>query len=395
MKADSKILRVAKRELGRIAERRTLYMLSIFLPVILFLLIAVIYKNGMVRNLPVAIFDEDKSGTTRLLIRSIDATSSMDITKYVSSVEELKSEFRKGNIQGAFYFPKEFESELKKGKKTTVVIYKNTASLIIGNTIYKDGMTVVKTISGGALLKKLRSKGLTENKAMNYVNPIRIESQYLYNPNYNYEFYLIPSVIPALLQMIIIVAGVLLISSEFSHNTFNELVEVSGKSIFNIIVGKSLPHLAIHTCTILGIVGIIFPLFDVEVKGSIIVLIAFLIYFAAACFFIGLLISSVFHNQFFATELAVFLNAPAFMFSGYTFPLWGVPVLHNWFAQILPFTHFVTGYIKIYQMGAPVHYLIPEVIKLTLFIVLSLVVIWIVLKYQVSKSLKTSAGAIV
>jgi len=363
-------------------------MLSIFLPIILFLLIAVIYKNGIVRNLPVAVFDEDKSGTSRLIIRSLEATSSLEISKYVSSVEELKSEFRKGNIQGAFYFPKEFESELKKGKKATVVIYKNTANLIIGNTIYKEGMTVVKTISGGALLKKLRGKGLTETKAMNYVIPIRIESQYLYNPNYNYENYLIPAVIPALLQMIIIVAGVLLISSEFSHNTFNELVKVSGESVINIIAGKSLPHLAIHICTILGIVGIIFPLFRIEVNGSIILLIAFLIYFALACFFIGLLISCIFHNQFFATELAVFLNAPAFMFSGYTFPLWGIPALHNWFAQILPFTHFITGFIKIYQMDAPIHYLIPEIIKLSIFILFSLAVISVVLKYQVKKSLQ-------
>ncbi len=368
-------------------------MLSIFLPIILFLLIAVIYKNGMVRNLPVAIFDEDNSGTSRLVIRSIDATSSMNVTKYVSSEEELKSEFRKGNIQGAFYFPRDFEQELKKGKPSTVIIYKNSASLIIGNSIYKDGMTVIKTISGGALLKKLRSKGLTATSAMNYISPIRIESQYLYNPNYNYENYLIPALIPALLQMIIIVAGVLLISSEFTHNTFNELIEVSGKSVFNIIVGKSLPHLAIHTCTILGIVGIIFPLFNIEISGSIIILIAFLIYFAVACFFIGLLISCIFHNQFFATELAVFLNAPAFMFSGYTFPVWGMPALHNLFAQILPFTHFVTGYIKIYQMNAPIQYLAPEVIKLTIFIVSSLVVISVALKYQVNKSLRISGEA--
>ncbi len=365
-------------------------MLSIFLPIILFLLLALIYKNGMVRNLPVAIFDDDRSGTSRLIIRSIDATSSMNVVKYVSSVEELKSEFRKGNIQGAFYFPKEFETELKKGKKSTVIIYKNTASLIIGNTIYKDGMTVVKTISGGALLKKLRSKGLAEAKAMNYVNPIRIESQYLFNPNYNYENYLIPALIPAMLQMIIIVAGVLLISSEFSHNTFNELVESSGNSITAIIVGKSLPHIAVHTATVLGIVGIIFPIFQIEVSGSMIILIIFLIYFVIACFFVGLMFSSVFHNQFFATELAVFLNAPAFMFSGYTFPLWGVPALHNYFAQILPFTHFITGFMKIYQMNAPFHYLLPEIIKLSIFIIISLIVIIVVLKYQIKKSVSTS-----
>jgi len=36
---------------------------------------------------------------------------------------------------------------------------------------------VIKTISGGILLKKLRSNGMQLEQAMNVINPIRIQSQ--------------------------------------------------------------------------------------------------------------------------------------------------------------------------------------------------------------------------
>lgn len=387
-------LKIAAREINRIAERKTIYLLSIILPIVIFLFISLIYKNGVLRNLPVAFYDADNSEISRLIIRSIDATASMEIAESLQSVEEIKKEFQKGNIQGAIYIPKGLEADLKSGKNSSVVLFKNTSNLIIGNTIYKDGLTTIKTISGGILLKKLRSKGMYYNAAMNLVNPIRTETLPLYNPNYNYENYIIPGLLIALLQMIIMIAAVLIISSEFTHNTFPELQELAGNNIAIILFGKSLPHLFIHIATVLGIIGIIFPLFNIPVTGSVFWTILFLIYFVITSFFVGILISSIFHEQLFATEVALFINTPAFIFSGFTFPLWGMPALHNYFAQIIPFTHFVTGFMKIYEMGAPVKYLLPEIIKLSIFLFASIIASLIVLKYQIRRYYSTSSSEV-
>lgn len=394
---DSPLIKIIMREVIRIKGRKTLYLLSIILPVILFLTLALIYKNGVVRDLPVAIFDADNSETSRLLTRAVDASASMEVVEHINSMDKLKSEFLKGKIQGAFYFPSGMETDLKSGKSTKLIIFKNTSNLIIGNMLYKDGMTITRTFSGGILLKKLRAKGIPEQKAMAIVNPVRVETQSLYNPNYNYTSYLIPGLLTATLQMIIMIATVLIISSEFSHKTFPELITLSGNNAFIIFMGKSLPHLAIHFATALGIIGIIFPLFSIEINGSVLFTCLFLMYFIIAVFFLGMLISSIFHEQLFATELALFINTPAFIFSGFTFPLWGMPALHNYFAQIIPFTHFLTGFLKIYQMGTPLKYVLPEFLKLSVFLVFSFVATIFVLRYQINhyyKVNKNTAGNI-
>ncbi|HEX2961806.1 MAG TPA: ABC transporter permease [Ignavibacteriales bacterium] len=383
----SPLIKILLREINRITGRKTIYLLSVVLPVILFLLVALIYKNGVVRNLPVAVYDADNSTLSRMLSRSVDASSSMAVTEHVNSLDELKTEFLKGHIQGAFYFPENMERDIKRGTGSSMVIFKNTSSLIVGNMIYKDGMTIARTVSGGALLKKLRSKGLSETQAMNVINPIRIETQSLYNPEYNYLQYLIPGLLTAMFQMIIMISAVLIISSEFTHNTFGELVRISGGNIFTIILGKALPHLVLHTVTALGIIGIIFPMFSIEIGGSVAFSLAFIEYFILTSFFLGFLLSCSFHEQLFATEVALFINTPAFIFSGFTFPLWGMPALHNYFAQLIPFTHFLSGFLKIYQMGTPIKYVAPEFFRLSIFLVISLAASFIVLRFRVNSFL--------
>jgi ABC-2 type transport system permease protein len=381
----SATLRVMKREWQRIGERKTLYLLSIILPILLFTFFGTIYYNGVLRDIPVAVFDADNSEMSRLIIRAVESTSAFRIVEYSHSIDEIREGFQRGRIQGAFYIPEDLERNLERGKSSTVTIFNNATNLVISNTTLKDGTALIKTISGGILLKKLRSNGLQTEQAMNIINPIRIETQSLYNPNYNYLNFLVSGLIPAFLQMIIMVAAVLLISSEFTHGTFRELLATADGSMGAILLGKSIPHLAIHCATVLGILGIIFPLFGMQIVGSVFTTALLFIWFVMASFFFGLMISVIFHDQQFATEVALFLNIPAFIFSGFVFPFWAMPVFHQTFAQILPYTHFLFGFLKLYQMGAPVADVLPEFEHLSIFIIVSVTVTLFALRYHTGK----------
>jgi ABC-2 type transport system permease protein len=225
-------------------------------------------------------------------------------------------------------------------------------------------------------------------KAYNIIQPIKVETKSLYNPNYSYLNYLVPGLLACMLQMIIMLSGVLIISSEFVHNTFPELLELSDKKVLNIILGKSLPHLAFHFVTAIAIIGVIFPIFNLHIHGEIFGLLVFFLIFIMASFFMAFMISSLFHDQMFATELALFINTPAFLFSGFTFPLTSMPLLHNIFASIIPFTHFLYGYLMLYQMGTPLSYALEFVGKLLMFIIISLIVLIFSLKHHIKVELK-------
>lgn len=385
MKFNSPILKIAKREYHRIVERKTLFVLSIVLPVFIFLIFTMLYKNEIVRDLPMAILDMDNSSTSKMITRFIESSSYMKIENYYNSIEEVKQAMREGKIQGAVAYPPKMEKDLKLGKPTNVTIYKNTANIVVGNLILRDASTIVKTVSGGALLKKFKSKGLHPEHAYNIVNPIKIETKSLYNSHYSYLHYLVPGLLACLLQMVIMLSGVLIISSEFVHNTFSELAELAEHKVFNIIIGKSIPHLFFHFISAILIIGVLFPIYNIEIIGSSLSLMVVFILFVMASFFLSFLISSLFHDQLFATELALMINTPAFLFSGFTFPLTAMPLLHNIFANIIPFTHFLYAFLMVYQMGTPLMYAYKYLLALIIFIVGSLILTSIILKKHLNK----------
>lgn len=386
-----RIVKIIKREWIRISERKNLYAISIALPVILFLIYAGIYQNEVVRELPVSIYDADNSQYSRKVIQMIESSSSMKIVDYSTSISEIKEKIISGEIEGAFYIADNFERDIKRGKPTNLIVYKNNANLIIGNVLLKEGMTISKTFSGGVLMGKLEKKGMNSDQAYAIVSPIKMVTHSLYNPNYSYLSYLAPGLMTYTIQMIIMVCAVLLISTEFKENTFGELVELAGGKIGNIILGKFIPHSLLHLTTAILIIGVLFPLFGIKLYGSVLLLMLLFIFYIAASLMMGLMISSFVHDHLFATEIALFINTPGFIFSGFTFPIWGMPFAHTIFAQVIPFTHFLSGFLKIYQMNLGLSDIMNEIGILTIFIVACLILTAVGLKFGM-KNYKYSDG---
>lgn len=374
------IIRVSKREIERISSSK-IYMFMLFiLPITLFIFLAYIYETGVVRDIPVAVCNSDNGELSRIFVNFIESTGSMKIVKHTVTESELKDEFLKGNISAGFVIPDKFEENIKSGKSSSIVVYNNTMNLITGNTVLRDATTFIKTMSAGILLKKFRSKGLMENEAMGIINPVKIDTRALYNPNYNYLTYLVPGLIPVMLQMIIMLLSSILISSEFTSHTFKELMETSGNRVYAIIAGKAIPHLFIYTSIVFAIVGLLYPFYKIDFSGSIITTILFFILFISSSFFYGLFFSCFGKNYLFTTELSLFFNTPAFIFSGFIFPLWAMPVQHTWFAQLMPFTHFIDGYLKISVMNTGISAAIPQILRLSLFTVIPILLITVILK---------------
>jgi ABC-2 type transport system permease protein len=377
--------KVAQREFERIKNRKAIYLLTVFIPIVVLLILFLIFMNGSVHKIPIAIFDEDHSELSTLLIRYIQSAPSMNIVTYANSLEEVKDDFKRGKVDGAFHFPNGMEATVKNNKQANIEVFINTMNLLKSNSLLNDGTNIIKTVSGGILLKKLGSAGLMKQQAMDIINPIKIESKILFNPSYNYEVYLVPALAAFILHVVVLLVSVLLLSVEYSEKTLPELFKTADGKISAVIVGKAVPHIILQSLNAIILIGIFFPLFRIEIAGSVVTAILFTIFFLIVVFFFGLMISSLFHDEMFSTEIALFLSTPAFIFSGLSYPLWIMPHINAAYAQIMPYTYFIEGFVKIYQMGAPIKYLLPEVLKLSLFILISICVIVLGLKYHVKK----------
>lgn len=389
---NSPTLQVMRREFRRIAERKAVYTLMIIVPLVIFSLVSYIYSDRVVADIPIGVCDLDNSELSRTIVRSMESTRSLKISGRVLSIDDIKNEMRKGAIQGAVYIPEDLERTIKSGKPATIVIYKNTANLIIGNLILKDASTICQTISAGILIKRLTAGGLSGGQALVLANPIRVDSYALFNPGYNYSNFLSPAIVMVLLQMLVQILAVVVINDEINGGTLGDLFQTAQGKVSAVLWGKTLAHVAVHSATGLGVLAILFPLFAIPMHGSIFLAIPFMVLFIAASFLPGLAVSCMINNKFLVTDIAAFYNSPAFLFSGYTFPLWAMPGFHYVYAQLLPFTHFLNGFVKIYQYDAPAGALLGEIGALSLFVVGSLVAATALLKYRVKPKVNAASG---
>ena len=111
----------------------------------------------------------------------------------------------------------------------------------------------------------------------------------------------------------------------------------------------------------------VFPVYDLGKPGTDVNFFIIYTLMALACIGIGMMLSALSDNLLFVTDVALFFTSPAFVFSGFTFPRWAMPWYDQLYSDIMPYTHFLDGFIKLYFMQLPMHYAMPEVYKLLLF----------------------------
>ena len=381
------VIDIMVREWKRIFSLPVHYWALVVMPPVLFFLYAGIYQEQKVRDLPMAVYDEDHSAATRQLIFLLEQTETIHFTRSINSYDELRDAMRKNEIMGAVHFPRRMESDIKSRKPTTVTLYTNAAYLVPAKLIYKDAAQVLLTGGSGVILQKLVKKGMNPAKAMALVQPIVVSTYSLYNPDYNYREYLVPGLITVAIQMMIIMAAVLMLNYERTTKSMEELVVLAKGSASHIIMGKTLAHLTVSWINWVLVAWVIFPAFSIGhgMAGWNFFIIYSLM--ALACIGLGAMVSAIAQDTMLATDIGLFYTSPAFVFSGYTFPKWGMPWYDQFYAHLLPYSWFLDGFIKVFTMSLPLYYAMPEISALLLFTAISYPVAILVLQRQCNKIL--------
>lgn len=355
------------REWKRIFSIPNFYVVLLVIPPIIFLFYGLIYQKQFAKELPMAVWDEDQSSVSRTLTDMMEHNEFITFTTTANSNAEIEKLMQEGKIFGAIHFPKDMESDVKKNHQSNITLYTNGAYLVPAKMIYKGAAEVI--IKGGlaVVLQKAEKQGMPADKAKTLVQPIKLNATTLYNPDFNYQLYLTPGLITVGLQMALIVASVLILNLEFKRNTIDELLQISTSSS-HIIIGKMLAHLCISWILFVLIAYLVFPIYDLGKPQTDFNF--FLIYtlMSLACIGIGMMLSAISNNLLFVTDVAMFFTSPAFVFSGFTFPRWAMPWYDQFYADIMPFTHFLDGFIKLYFMELPLSYATSEMMKLLVFI---------------------------
>jgi ABC-2 type transport system permease protein len=311
-----------------------------------------------VKNLPTVVLDESHSSESRSLIATLEQTQYLRIVGAVGSRQELKSEIESGRALAGIVIPPEFHVDIKRGRTAQAQVVVDAA----------DPLASAAAISGAALAATVTATRLAPPPP-GRDPPLDLRVRPLYNPALRSAVYIIPGLVAVLLSITLLLVTGVSIVRERELGTFEQLV-VTPISKTSIILGKLLPFVGIGYVQMTSVLFFGKLLFDVPIRGSLLLLYVLTMGYIVANLATGLLISALVKTQIQAMQLSVFFLLPNMLLSGFMFPREAMPVVAQWLGLTLPATYYLRILRGILLKGIGFEYLWKDTLVLVVMSVL-------------------------
>jgi ABC-2 type transport system permease protein len=198
--------------------------------------------------------------------------------------------------------------------------------------------------------------------------PLEVRLRPWYNPALRSAAYIVPGIIGVLLSMTMLIITSLAIVRERERGTLEQLVVTPvGKT--SIMLGKVLPFVVVGYVQMSVVLVLGKLLFDVPMRGSLVLLYLLSAAFIVAMLGLGLLISTVARNQLQGMQIGFFVMLPSLLLSGFMFPREAMPVAAQLLGLLLPLTFYLEILRGVLLKGLGLEYLWRDALALAGFAV--------------------------
>ncbi|MCR4418501.1 MAG: ABC transporter permease [Ignavibacteria bacterium] len=329
----------------------------IFLAPILQLIIIGYAITFDVKNIPFVVCDLDRSEESRNFIESFKSSGYFTLTATVFNQKEIDFYLDKSLATIAIVIPKDFSSKINKGEKSDIQILVDGSDAYSANVSlsYITGLTF--NFNKKILIKYFDQRG----RPITFVK-IDPEIRVWYNPELKSSNYFVPGIIGLLLTIMTLILTSMAIVKEKEYGTHEQLI-VTPIRKFELIMGKLIPFTIIGFIEVLLVIAAAFIFFDIELKGSLLLLLISCIPFLFSTLGLGMLVSTISRTQQQAMMLAVFLIMLPFLYlSGFTFPVENMPPIIQFASNFIPLKYFLIIIRSIFLKGSGIAELWDEML---------------------------------
>ncbi len=366
------LLAVVKRETERIRHNRIYQFLLLFGPLLGILILFLIFKQGSVKNIPIAVVDQDNSSLSIKIINNINASPDVSVTLHAHDLFSTQRLLEQGEVEAVVLIPKDTERNIYREVEAPIPLYINGTNVLKAGLLQRSLITTLKTISGGVQFKRLMAMGKTEKEAMAMIVPVKIDKHILFNPYANYNYFLGSAMLYIMLFLFVLLSSTYTLGNELKRGTGLDLLDMSNASVRIAVLGKLFPYTIIFTGFGMLINLLLYIVEGMPLQGNYVVL--FLGQFVTIITYqlMGLIFIGATSNLRLAMSLVSAYSMMAVTFSGLTFPLGAMPTAAQAFAKIFPFTWWEKLMISQSLRGGPLREALPYIAYLLIFQAVSL-----------------------
>ncbi|WP_196892106.1 ABC transporter permease [Aureivirga marina] len=281
------------------------------------------------KNASIDFLNHANDETSFELIEQIQSSENFKIGRILYADHELEKGFKDGTSKLVMVIPEDFSKDFYNRNPIEIQILTDGSDPNNAVTLTQ----YITSIVGSFQQQKLK---IPENPQQ-----INIETKLLYNPKSISAYNFIPGTIALILMIISAMLTSLTIAREKETGTI-EILLVSPLSPLLIILGKVAPYALLSFIDAILILVLGFFVFEVPVRGSLILLLFCCLIYVITSLTIGTLISAVSKTQQDAMMRSLMgLMMPSMILSGFIFPLTSMPFILQVLGHIIPTTYFI------------------------------------------------------
>jgi ABC-2 type transport system permease protein len=335
-------LAIMRREFFFMWRDRGLRHILLIVPVLGFLLFMGIYNAQIMKNIPTAIVDLDKTATSEEIVDQLNHAEYLKVVAYPSTYDELKEQIEQGKIIVGVVIPENYDRDVGLHRQTRIAMIVDGTNMAFATNASTAVLTVTRTISAQAGIQTLIAGGIQPGQAQEAYQAIDFRQEAWFNPTLNYAYFIVLALALNMWQQCCTLVSCMNIIGETGVKSWLQ-IKISGISKFGLFFSKSIVQIAVFMILVLPILFLAFGVFKFPLQCGWLVFLLFLLVFVIALHSVGTLMSSFARTSVDATRFGMIIALPSFVISGFTWPLEAMPQGLRQAAWILPHTWFFQG----------------------------------------------------
>ncbi|RMF91240.1 MAG: ABC transporter permease [Nitrospinota bacterium] len=326
--------------------------------------------NLDVEQARIAWMDLDRTPQSRALLSAFQGSRHFLVTHVLEREAEVRELLDRGTVQAVVRVQPGFARRLLHNQTATVQILidgtnSNTASLI---SVYTT--QVIARFSDQALWERERRRrvavSVETGTPVNVPAPgISVRSRIWFNPDLRSQHYFVPGIIVQVITLVTLMLTAMSIVREKELGTMEQLL-VTPIRPYELILGKTLPFAVVGLLEMVLVTVAALLVFHVPLRGHFLLLMGCSALFLMTSLGTGLFISTVSQTQQQAMMSSFFFIMPAFMLSGFTFPIRNMPLPIQYLTYLNPVRYFMEIVRGIFLKGSDITILWPQMLALFL-----------------------------
>ena len=267
-----------------------------------------------------------------------------------------------GKAKVGIIIPPDYSTDLASGQTASALVLIDGSDPTVASSVLSAAQLV-----GQAHGTSIRTQQLSLMGSSGTGNaPVEVHTSVLYNPDLLASYNIVPGLIAIILFQTATSLTALAIVKERERGTIEQLIVTPIRS-WELILAKIIPYIIVSFADTILILVVGTLLFGVPIRGSLMLLFAVTGLYLLPTLGYGIVISTIAQTQQQAQLMIMPLMLPAFMLSGFLFPISSLPVVLQYVSYLLPTTYFIYIMEAVVVKGVGLDLIIPQTIALSIF----------------------------